>query len=108
MYIADIDKNVTSRGHIEELHCLLKHLLHAEGHTEEVMANFSRQNNDVEVMKFSKILDTIRSLRQDIFKSCYECGELEFKKTHASNGCMRCVDDLKTKNIGDCPSCLMV
>lgn len=89
MYLNGTDKEITSRGHIEELHCLLKHLLHAEGHTEEIMANFTRQNNDAKILKFSKILDQIRSIRQDVFKSCYECGEMQHVE-----GCERCQADL--------------
>jgi hypothetical protein len=97
---------VTSRGHIEELHCLLKHLLHAEGHAEETIANYARKGDEAAVQTMAKILDSIRRIRQTVFSSLYGLGEKTYQAVHATSGCARCQADLQD-GVGMCPACLM-
>jgi len=86
---------VTSRGRIEELHCLLKHLLHAEGHAEESIANYARKGDTEAVQVMAKTLDAIRRIRQAVFSSLYGKGEKAYQGVHATKGCARCQADLQ-------------
>ena len=66
----DIAKSeyVNSRPELEEYFCLVKHLLHAEGHTEENIASAARDRDFERVQKLGIILDLIRKIRQEIVK----------------------------------------
>jgi len=70
----EIVKNeyVNSRPELEEYFCLIKHLLHAEGHTEENIANSARDNDYDRVEKLGIILDLIRRLRQEVVKMTWD------------------------------------
>jgi len=98
--------DTTSRGRIEELHCLLKHLLNAEGHAEESIANYARRRDEKAVIAMANVLDQVRRVRQNVFASLYRDGEAELQLTHASAGCARCEADLQ-QGLGVCPSCLV-
>jgi hypothetical protein len=91
MYLAE----VTSRGALEENWCLVKHLLHAEGHAEESMANAARAGRDDRVLHLSRVLNRIRKDRQEVVDHIFN----DHCETPLS--CERCRNDLS----GFCPAC---
>jgi hypothetical protein len=66
--ISKYKEDITSRGSIQEYWCLTKHLLHAEGHTEENIANASKEGDLERVNQLGVLLNIIRTLRQQIVK----------------------------------------
>jgi len=113
-----IDENaeITSRGPIAEIWCELKHLLHAEGHAEEMMANAARDGNDSEVLRISRDLDAIRNIRQRTVQAVMDAERraagLAGPPRSAVGGCERCSADLIPAPsglgmLGVCPACLM-
>ena len=60
------NEGVTSTGAIEEYWCLAKHLLAAEGHAEENIANASRDGDSTRVEELGLLLNIVRSMRQGV------------------------------------------
>lgn len=78
---------ITSRGAQEEFWCKTKHLLHAEGHTEENIANAVRDNPEL-VPILADQLNRIRQLRQE------SVDLLLGRRSTEGKGCVRCSADL--------------
>jgi len=81
---------ITSRGINEEHWCCVKHLLHAEGHLEENIANAVRHNPE-QIYELAHDLDNVRKLRQRAVRRVLGVGEGGGK-----SGCPRCSADLET------------
>lgn len=93
----NIPNEVTSRGIREESWCRVKHLLHAEGHIEEEIANASRYEPDM-VRELAEQLNQIRELRQKAVKNVLGAdsgsGETRSSSSVESESCPRCSADL--------------
>ena len=102
----------TSRGPIAENTCILKHLLLAEGHAEEMIANASRANDEEEILVLAKALDDIRNIRQILNSRCIQ-KEMNAISEDKSSKCPRCSNELiprTTRGLGNiylCPKCLI-
>lgn len=87
----NIQNEVSSRGIREESWCTTKHLLHAEGHLEEEIANASRHAPEL-LKELAETLNTIRELRQKSVKRVLGVRENE---NVPAGDCPRCSADLE-------------
>jgi len=99
VYISDL----TSRGALEENWCLVKHLLHAEGHAEECIANAARAGKKSEVERLGLLLDKVRRERQALVSLIFGSAEAKRSSRSEPSPCVRCKGDLGS--CGACPGC---
>jgi hypothetical protein len=90
-FYGSTNAGMTSRSAIEEFHCLTKHLLHSEGHLEEMMANAARSGHDHLVHELAAMLDRVRRERQLVQKMALD---LERNGVEFTGGCTRCQADM--------------
>lgn len=89
----EIENEISSRGVKAEHWCVCKHLLHAEGHIEETMANAVRHEPQF-ITELSEDLDSVRTLRQ---KAVNRVLGVSNGTTTGSDSCPRCSADLEIR-----------
>lgn len=90
----EIENEISSRGIKAEHWCTCKHLLHAEGHIEESMANAVRHEPQF-ITELSEDLDSVRALRQKAVNRVL--GVSNGAPVVNSDACPRCSADLEIK-----------